>query len=61
MSAISPITGTLRKRIVLDILTGFAIGGAMASYWWWGFHMKVINKREAFYADLAEKKKQENA
>ncbi|SMN18700.1 similar to Saccharomyces cerevisiae YDL067C COX9 Subunit VIIa of cytochrome c oxidase, which is the terminal member of the mitochondrial inner membrane electron transport chain [Maudiozyma saulgeensis] len=60
MSAITPITGTLRKRAVLDILVGFTIGGAMASYWWWGFHMNIINKREAFYAELAEKKRQED-
>ncbi|CAB4256980.1 similar to Saccharomyces cerevisiae YDL067C COX9 Subunit VIIa of cytochrome c oxidase, which is the terminal member of the mitochondrial inner membrane electron transport chain [Maudiozyma barnettii] len=61
MSAIAPITNTLRKRATLDILMGFTIGGAMGAYWWWGFHMDVINRREAFYAELAEKKRQENA
>ena len=61
MSAIAPITGTLKRRAALDILVGFSIGGAMASYWWWGFHMNVINKREAFYAELAKKKQEEDA
>lgn len=61
MSAIAPITGTLKRRAFLDIVVGFSIGGAMASYWWWGFHMNVINKREAFYAELAKKKQEEDA
>ncbi|CAH02073.1 Cox9 [Kluyveromyces lactis] len=60
MSAIAPITGTIRKRILADITIGFAIGGAMASYWWWGFHKNIINKREAYYAKLAEQKAAEN-
>ncbi|QLQ80825.1 hypothetical protein HG537_0E01800 [Torulaspora globosa] len=60
MSAIAPITGTLKKRILADIFIGFALGGAMASYWWWGFHKNVINKRETYYAQLAEQKKLEN-
>lgn len=60
MSALAPITGTLKKRIITDIVIGFSLGGVMASYWWWGFHKNVIDRREAFYADLAEKKKAEN-
>lgn len=60
MSAIAPITGTLKKRILADIFIGFSLGGAMATYWWWGFHKNVINKREAYYAQLAEQKKLDN-
>lgn len=60
MSAIAPITGTIRKRIMADITIGFAIGGVLGSYWWWGFHRGIINKREAFYAKLAEEKAAEN-
>ncbi|SCU77768.1 LAMI_0A02278g1_1 [Lachancea mirantina] len=60
MSAIVPITGTLRKRIIADIAIGFAIGGAMGSYWWWGFHKGKINKREDFYSKLAAEKAAEN-
>ncbi|CCH58430.1 hypothetical protein TBLA_0A06390 [Henningerozyma blattae CBS 6284] len=55
--AIAPITGTLKKRIIADIIIGFSIGGSMASYWWWGFHKKVIQRRENYYAKLAEQKK----
>lgn len=61
MPAIAPIQGTLKKRIIADIVTGFAIGGVMGSYWWWGYHKGVINKRETFYAKLAEQKRAEAA
>ena len=54
--AIAPITGTLKKRIILDIALGFSIGGTMASYWWWGYHKKLINRREDYYAKLAAQK-----
>lgn len=60
MSAIAPITGTLKKRIIADITIGFAIGGVMGGYYWWGFHKKLINKREDFYANLAAEKAAEN-
>lgn len=55
---IAPITGTIKRRVIMDIVLGFSLGGVMASYWWWGFHMDKINKREKFYAELAERKKQ---
>ncbi|CCK70187.1 cytochrome c oxidase subunit VIIa KNAG_0D04420 [Huiozyma naganishii CBS 8797] len=55
--AIAPITGTLRKRVLIDIVTGFTLGGAMASWWWWGYHKKIVFKREQFYHDLAEAKR----
>ncbi|SCV04756.1 LANO_0G12156g1_1 [Lachancea nothofagi CBS 11611] len=60
MSAITPITGTLKKRIIADLTIGFAIGGVMGGYYWWGFHKGLINKREAFYANLAAEKAAEN-
>ncbi|SCW01820.1 LAFE_0E07976g1_1 [Lachancea fermentati] len=60
MTALAPITGTLRKRIIADIVIGFSIGGVMGSYWWWGFHKNLVNKREDFYAKLAAEKAAEN-
>lgn len=56
---IQPIQGAFKRRALLDIIFGVAVGGSLASYWWWGFHKGKINKREAFYAQLAESKKQE--
>ena len=59
MYALTPITGTLKRRIDTDILVGFTLGGGIAAYWWWGFHKGVVDRREAYYAKLAEQKKQE--
>lgn len=58
--AIAPITGTLRKRILVDIVLGFSIGGVMASYWWYGVHKRIVNKREAYYSELSKKKQEED-
>ncbi|CCF59359.1 hypothetical protein KAFR_0G03270 [Kazachstania africana CBS 2517] len=59
MAIIAPITGTLKKRIITDIVIGFSLGGALASYWWWGFHKRIINKREDYYSQLATLKEQQ--
>ncbi|AET38754.1 cytochrome c oxidase subunit VIIa Ecym_3261 [Eremothecium cymbalariae DBVPG len=56
MSAIAPITGTIRKKIIADITIGFAIGTVLGSAWWWGFHKNIIGKREAHYQKLALQK-----
>lgn len=57
---IQPIQGAFKRRALLDIIFGVGVGGVMASYWWWGFHKSKIDKREAFYAQLAESKKQQD-
>lgn len=59
--AIAPIVGTLKRRIITDIIIGFSLGGVMGSYWWWGFHKKIVGKREAHYAMLAAQKQQQAA
>ncbi|CEP61626.1 cytochrome c oxidase subunit VIIa LALA0_S03e07140g [Lachancea lanzarotensis] len=60
MAALAPITGTLRKKIIADVTIGFAIGGVMGSAYWWGFHKKLVGKREAHYEKLAAEKAAEN-
>lgn len=55
---IAPITGTMKRRIIVDISVGFAIGGVMGAIWW-GAHKKMVNTRENYYAALAEKKRAE--
>ncbi|AGO12416.1 AaceriAER063Wp [[Ashbya] aceris (nom. inval.)] len=56
MSAIAPITGTIKKRIIADIAIGLGLGTAAGSYWWWGFHKPKIAARENYYAQLAQQK-----
>ncbi|KAL6947033.1 Cytochrome c oxidase subunit 7A [Hanseniaspora vineae] len=57
--AIAPITGTLRKKIAMDISVGIVMGTAFGSLWWWGFHKKKIDAREAFYTKMAQEKADE--
>ncbi|AAS52747.1 AER063Wp [Eremothecium gossypii ATCC 10895] len=56
MSAIAPITGSLKKRIMKDIAVGMGLGTVLGSYWWWGFHKPKIAARENYYTQLAEQK-----
>jgi cytochrome c oxidase subunit 7 len=51
---IAPITGTLKKKIAVDISIGLTLGLGAASYWWWGFHKTKVQKREDYYASLAK-------
>ncbi|GMM28963.1 cytochrome c oxidase subunit VIIa [Martiniozyma asiatica (nom. inval.)] len=56
---IAPITGTMKRRVVVDITVGFAIGGVLG-VWWWKEHKAMVATRENYYAQLAAKKKIEN-
>lgn len=58
--AIAPIAGTMKRKIIIDITVGFAIGGVMGVAWW-SQHKKIIATRENYYASLAEKKKIEDS
>jgi cytochrome c oxidase subunit 7 len=51
---IAPITGTLKKKIAVDVSIGLTLGLGFASYWWWGFHKTKVQKREDYYASLAK-------
>lgn len=48
--AIAPITGTLKKKIITDVTTGFVIGGVMAAIYWQYEHVPLVTRRDAFYA-----------
>ena len=57
--AIAPSTGTLRKKIITDITVGFGCGFVLANIWWYGEHIPMVKKREAFYAKQAAEKEAE--
>lgn len=59
ITMIAPITGTLKKKIAVDISIGFSLGMVFASYWWWGFHKPVVQRREDYYASLAKQQADE--
>lgn len=61
MSAIAPITGMLRKKIITDISIGFACGFVLAGLYWKFEHKDLVDKREAFYAKLKAEKQAEDS
>ncbi|CAN6634321.1 cytochrome c oxidase subunit 9, mitochondrial [Trichomonascus vanleenenianus] len=56
---IKPITGTLKRRIIIDITTAFTIGGIAATWWWNTSHKKTIAERDAWYAEYEKTKNAE--
>ncbi|KAG6038088.1 hypothetical protein E4U41_004575 [Claviceps citrina] len=50
--AVAPITGTLRRRLILDLGISLGAGFGMANLFWYGFHMPRTNARDAFYTKL---------
>lgn len=58
--AIAPITGFMKRRIIIDISVGMALGSVLGVFWWRS-HTKMVETRENYYAALAEKKKIEES
>jgi cytochrome c oxidase subunit 7 len=58
--AIAPIQGLLKRKIIVDIGMGVAIGFALGALWW-SEHKSMVATRENYYAALAEKKKIEES
>ncbi|KAI0197934.1 hypothetical protein F4808DRAFT_463315 [Astrocystis sublimbata] len=50
--AIKPITGMLKRGLVIDLSIGLGIGMVMGSAYWYGYHMPRTNARDAFYKKL---------
>ncbi|KAL7932610.1 hypothetical protein V8C35DRAFT_306198 [Trichoderma chlorosporum] len=48
--AIAPITGMLRRQLILDLGVGLGSGFIMANWYWYGYHMPRTNGRDAYYA-----------
>ncbi|KAF8202278.1 hypothetical protein BJ912DRAFT_944325 [Pholiota molesta] len=58
--AIAPITGQLRKRFWLDIGCALALGVSGGYAYWYGYHLKALERQENYYVKL-EKEKARNA
>lgn len=55
-TATTRIFGSLKKKIIKDIVVSFAIGIPAAYAWWYTFHVDNQKKREAWYIAYAAKK-----
>ncbi|RCI08569.1 hypothetical protein L249_4774 [Ophiocordyceps polyrhachis-furcata BCC 54312] len=54
--AIKPITGMLRRRLVLDLSIGIGSGFVMANVFWYGFHVPRVRARDNYYMKLEEER-----
>ncbi|ORY10065.1 hypothetical protein BCR34DRAFT_486300 [Clohesyomyces aquaticus] len=52
--AIKPITGMLRRAVVLDLSVGIGIGVAGGYAWWYGYHVPNVRHRDAFYQKIED-------
>ncbi|KAG8889262.1 hypothetical protein FRB98_005075 [Tulasnella sp. 332] len=57
MSAIAPITGKLRKRLILDLSMALGLGTAGGYGFWYGYHLPMLRTREAYYAKINAEQK----
>ncbi|KAK5168062.1 Cytochrome c oxidase subunit 7A [Saxophila tyrrhenica] len=53
---VKPITGMLRRSLVLDLATAFGLGTASGYLWWYGFHIPSIRVRDSFYGKLEDER-----
>jgi len=54
--SIAPITGKLRKRLILDLSASMGLGIAAGYAWWYGWHVQKIKQRDAWYVKYEEDK-----
>ncbi|KAF2458553.1 hypothetical protein BDY21DRAFT_340559 [Lineolata rhizophorae] len=54
--AVKPITGMLRRGLVLDISVALGLGTAAGYAWWYGYHIPLVRKRDLFYSKIEEER-----
>jgi len=54
--AIKPITGMLRRNLILDLGIALGLGVAMGNLFWYGYHMPRIVARDNFYKKLEDER-----
>ncbi|KAF2237954.1 cytochrome c oxidase family protein-like protein [Viridothelium virens] len=50
--AVKPITGMLRRGLVLDLSVALGLGVSSAYFFWYGYHVPAVRKRDNYYAKL---------
>ncbi|KAF1825057.1 cytochrome-c oxidase, subunit VIIa [Dissoconium aciculare CBS 342.82] len=53
---VKPITGMLRRGLVLDLSVAFGLGTAAGYLWWYGFHIPNVRHRDLYYQKLEDKR-----
>ncbi|KAI1609989.1 cytochrome c oxidase subunit 7A precursor [Exophiala viscosa] len=57
--AIKPITGMLRRGLVLDLSIAMGLGTTFGYLWWYGYHLPRVRARDNFYARLEDQRARE--
>ncbi|PWN26744.1 cytochrome-c oxidase, subunit VIIa [Jaminaea rosea] len=52
VGAVAPITGKMRKRLILDLSVALGGGTACGYAFWYGYHLPSTQRRDDFYAKL---------
>ncbi|KAK4189679.1 hypothetical protein QBC35DRAFT_450121 [Podospora australis] len=55
-SGVKPITGMLRRGLILDLSIALGLGFTFGSAFWYGYHMPRTNARDNFYKKLEEQR-----
>jgi len=58
---IAPITGKLRKRLWVDLSIALGLGVASGYAYWYGNHLKHVQRQEEFYLKLEKERQSEAA
>ncbi|KPM44646.1 hypothetical protein AK830_g1955 [Neonectria ditissima] len=54
--AVRPITGMLRRNLVLDLGIALGSGFVMANFFWYGYHVPRTNARDNHYIKLEQER-----
>ncbi|KAK1781429.1 hypothetical protein QBC45DRAFT_390506 [Copromyces sp. CBS 386.78] len=55
-TAVRPITGMLRRGLMLDLGISLGLGFVFANAYWYGYHVPRTNARDVYYKKLEEER-----
>ncbi|KAK3987267.1 hypothetical protein QBC44DRAFT_372256 [Cladorrhinum sp. PSN332] len=56
VTSFKPVTGMLRRGLILDLSISLGLGFAFGNAFWYGYHMPRTNARDAYYKKLEEQR-----
>ncbi|EZF71719.1 hypothetical protein H105_06170 [Trichophyton soudanense CBS 452.61] len=59
VTAMKPVTGMLRRGLVLDLSTALGFGVSCGYFWWYGYHLPRVRSRDNFYSRLEAQRAEE--
>ncbi|KAL1847837.1 hypothetical protein VTK73DRAFT_10253 [Phialemonium thermophilum] len=54
--AVKPITGMLRRGLILDLGIALGLGFVMGNAFWYGYHIPRTNARDNYYKKIEEER-----